>query len=234
MHPRLLVIDDEKELGELLDAKFSPHGFRVITRYSGLEGLKAAYQFKPDLIILDIMMPGMDGYDVCRSLREVTNAPIVMLTAKATEDDVVKGFELGATDYVKKPFSLKELEIRVKSLLKQGSRSYKEENMYYDDGVLKIDLERRLVFYQEQLVYLTPTEYRLLKYLFQHRDQVPSHQDILSNVWGEGYRDATSCLSIYIRYLREKIEPDPQNPTYIRTLRGRGYSFSPSHDSKKF
>jgi len=234
MNPKLLVIDDEKQVGEIITDKFAPLGYQVLVSYSGTDGIREAFRSNPDLIILDIMMPELDGFKVCQTLREITDVPILMLTAKTTDEDVVKGFELGATDYVKKPFSLKELEARVKHLVSRSNNTYRDPSLLYDDGVLKLDLERRLVFVNGKLTNLTPTEYRLLAYLFNNQDSLPTHHEILANVWGEGYKDASSCLSIYIRYLREKIEPDPHNPIYIKTVRGRGYHFVPQNRSKYF
>ncbi len=227
MKEKILVIDDETTLAEMLTLKLEPKGFEVLSARHGSEGLKIAYESHPDLVILDIMMPEMDGWETCRRLRELSDVPVIMLTAKVNEDDVVRGFRLGADDYVKKPFSLQELEERIRAVLKRSSGNDKEANTIYDDGNLKIDLERQQVFKNGQLTHLTSTEYRLLSCLFRHKGVTVPHEELLTEVWGPAYLDATACLSLYIRYLREKLEDNPSEPQYIRTKWGSGYWFAP-------
>jgi two-component system KDP operon response regulator KdpE len=227
MKEKILLIDDETTLAEMLALKLEPKGYEIISSRNGSDGLKMAYQHHPDLIILDIMMPDMDGWETCRRLRELSNVPIIMLTAKSSEEDVVRGFRLGADDYVKKPFSIQELEERIRAVLKRSNGSDKPTNLIYDDGKIKIDLERQQVFKEGQLIHLTSTEFRLLSCLVKHQGITVTHDELLTEVWGPAYIDATACLSLYIRYLREKLEDNPSEPQYIRTKWGAGYWFAP-------
>ncbi len=227
MNERILVIDDDETLSKMLAQRLIAQGFEVLATQNGREGLKVAYSYHPDLVILDIMMPEMDGYETCQRLRELTDVPILMLTAKTTEEDLIRGFQQGADDYVKKPFSFRELDARISAILKRASVQ-DEEPSVFDDGKLKIDLERQHVYVNGGMVHLTPTEFRLLSFLVRNKDSVKRHDIILKDVWGEAYADATACLSLYIRYLREKLEDDPSNPNYILTKWGRGYWFSSS------
>lgn len=223
---RILVIDDDPTLNSLIRQSFHAKGYEVITSLNGMEGLKLAYRSHPDIILLDIMMPDLDGYETCRRLREISEVPVLMLTAMASEDDLLRGFEAGADDYVKKPFSLKELDARITAVLKRSANGDNGE-IAYDDGTLRVDLQRQHVYRDNQRVHVTPTEFRLLSCLIRHRGHVVSHEDLLREVWGDGYLDAVPSLSIYIRYLREKIEENPSEPHYIMTKWGVGYWFSP-------
>ncbi len=228
MSATILIVDDDQTLTEMLTKVFAPLGYDLLTAYNGKEGLKSAYQNHPDLIILDIMMPEMDGFEMCKRLRKMSDVPILMLTAKTSEMDVVKGLELGADDYVKKPFNVRELRSRIETLLRRKAG----RGNVYDDGVLHIDLKKRLVFRKDQLIPLTPTEYRLLACLVEHRNQTLTRQDLLERVWGQGYEDAFSILSTYIHYLREKLEENPDSPEYICTIRGKGYRFVANPEKK--
>jgi two-component system, OmpR family, KDP operon response regulator KdpE len=230
MKEKILVIDDETTLAEMLMVKLEPKGYQILSARNGNEGLKLAYESHPDLVLLDIMMPEMDGWETCRRLRELSDVPVIMLTAKVNEEDLIRGFRLGADDYVKKPFSIKELEERIRAVLRRSSGNEKETNIIYDDGSLKIDLERQQVFKKGQLIHLTSTEYRLLSCLFRHKGITVPHEELLTEVWGPAYLDATACLSLYIRYLREKLEDNPSEPQYIRTKWGAGYWFAPMNN----
>lgn len=232
MKEKILIIDDETTLAEMLTLKLEPKGFEVISARHGGDGLKMAYQAHPDLIILDVMMPEMDGWETCRRLRELSDVPILMLTAKVSEEDVVRGFRLGADDYVKKPFSMQELEERIRAILKRSNGGDRELNSIYDDGKLKIDIERQQVFKEGQLIHLTSTEFRLLSVLVKNQGVTVPHDELLTEVWGPAYLDATACLSLYIRYLREKIEDNPGEPLYIRTKWGAGYWFASAQMKK--
>lgn len=223
---RILVIDDDPTLNSLIRQSFHAKGYEVITALNGMEGLKLAYRSHPDIILLDIMMPDLDGFETCRRLREISEVPVLMLTAMSSEDDLLRGFEAGADDYVKKPFSLKELEARITAVMKRSANGDGSE-IAYDDGTLRVDLQRQHVYRDNQRVHVTPTEFRLLSCLIRHRGHVVSHEDLLREVWGDGYLDAVPSLSIYIRYLREKIEENPSEPHYIMTKWGVGYWFSP-------
>jgi DNA-binding response OmpR family regulator len=174
------------------------------------------------------MMPEMDGWQVCQRLREMSDVPIIILSAMTQEDDVVRGFRLGADDYVQKPFKLAELEGRVRAVLRRIRAYDKATLTVYDDGILKIDLDRQQAWRHGQAVHLTPTEFGLLSALVRHQGSVVPHKQLLVDVWGPGYADATTCLSLYIRYIREKLEDNPGEPRYILTKWGVGYWFAPS------
>ena len=223
---RILVIDDDPTLNSLIRQSFHAKGYEVITALTGAEGLKLAYRLHPDVIVLDIMMPDLDGYETCLRLREISEVSVLMLTAMTSEEDLLRGFEAGADDYVKKPFSLKELEVRIAALIKRNANN-ENGDVAYDDGTLRVDLQRQHVFRDNQRIHVTPTEFRLLSCLIRHRGHVVTHEELLREVWGDGYLDAVPSLSIYIRYLREKLEEDPGEPRYILTKWGVGYWFSP-------
>ena len=223
---RILVVDDERRMVGFIRLNLEQDGFEVIEAYNGTEALDRLRDSLPDLILLDVMMPDIDGFEVLRTIRELGQIPVIMLTAKGEEEDIVKGLELGADDYVTKPFSPRELVSRVKAVLRRGSTF--EEN---DTGVievderLKIDFGRREVWVDNELVKLRPTEYRLLYHLIQNAGWVLTHDQILTKVWGYEYRDEPHYVRLYINYLRKKIEKDPSNPVYILTERGVGYRF---------
>ena len=227
MREKILIIDDDRALTELLAQKLEPRGFEVLSAVRGLDGLKMAYENHPDIVILDVMMPDMDGWETCRRLRELSDVPILMLTGKVSEEDVVRGFQLGADDYVRKPFNLKELEGRIRAILKRANGIEAENNLVFDDGKIRVDLERQQVFREGKMVHLTSTEFQLLSCLVKRQGTLVPHDEILTEVWGPGYLDATASLSLYIRYLREKLEDNPGEPRYIRTKWGSGYWFAP-------
>jgi two-component system KDP operon response regulator KdpE len=223
---KLLIIEDDQVLNRVLTEHLHNVGYDVLSASGGVEGLELMQGNGPDLVLLDIMMPGMDGWQTCRRLREVSDVPVLILTAKGAEDDVIKGFQLGADDYIKKPFNLQELELRVEAVLRRSASRRRDDTSDYNDGVLQIDLGRRMVVRRGDPVHLTPTEFRLLSYLVRHRDRVVPHSELLSEVWGPRYVDDTASLSVYIRYLREKLEENPATPRYICTEWGVGYRFA--------
>jgi DNA-binding response OmpR family regulator len=223
---RILVVDDEPRMIHFIRLNLEHDGFEV---YEATSGLKALDQFRdqlPDLILLDVMMPDIDGFETLRLIREISNVPVIMLTAKGDEEDRVKGLELGADDYVTKPFSPRELVSRVRAVLRRTEMpsSLTHEVIEVDDR-LKIDFDRREVWVENHLVKLRPTEYRLLYHLVQNAGWVVPHEQLLAKVWGYEYRDETHYLRLYINYLRKKLELDPSNPEYILTERGVGYRF---------
>jgi two-component system, OmpR family, KDP operon response regulator KdpE len=222
---KLLIIEDDITLSRLLGGHLQSRGYEVMTATGGAEGLRLAREAMPDLVILDVMMPGMDGLEVCRHLRATSTVPILMLTAKGAQEDVIQGLELGADDYLKKPFDLRELELRIKAILRRSEEGPGDQANVYDDGSLRVDLERRLVLRQGQRVHLTPTEFRLLSYLLRHKGRVVPHEELLTEVWGPEYIQETANLSVYVRYLREKLESAPGDPRYIFTEWGIGYRF---------
>lgn len=227
MNQKILIIDDDNMMRDLIRVNLEQLGYEIVTAGSGHEAILIVKDFKPDLILLDIMMPEMDGYEVCNILKQKTEAPILFLTAKSQTQDLVRGFEVGADDYVKKPFSLRELEARIQALIKRASlKKQGTEITQFNDGILKIDLETRHVYKNGRMVHLTPTEFRLLGALVRKMGKVMAHEELLREAWGEAYLDATASLSLYVRYLREKIEDDPGNPKYLMNKWGVGYWFS--------
>jgi len=220
---RVLVVDDEPKLVRLVREVLTATGYAVMYTGSGENAVEMTALEKPDLILLDIVLSGvMDGYEVARRVREFSDVPIIMLTAKARESDLLHGFDVGADDYLTKPFSSKELLVRVRAVLKRARRETFAETEIVC-GELQIDLARRQVTVGERQIQLTPTEYNLLLQLAQHRNQVLLHEQLLSAVWGAEYRDDVDYLRAYIRYLRQKLEPDPARPKMIVTSQGVGY-----------
>lgn len=226
MKEKVLIVDDDLATIRVLKTSLQIEGYEVLDTNSAIEGLRLAYQHHPELVILDIMMPEMDGIEVCKRLRQMSDVPILMLTAKPDEQAVLDAFNAGADDYVIKPFRPKELIARVAALMKRSSSS-KRDDSSYNDGVLKIDLERQAVYREGEEVHLTPTEFRLLDCLVRNQGQVITHDELLKQVWGTAYKSATVLLSVYISYLREKLEDKPGDPMYIRNKWGVGYWFEP-------
>lgn len=223
---KILVIDDDATLLNLLQQSLGRAGYDVITATNGLNGLQKMYEEHPDLIILDVMMPRMDGWETCRRIREMSQVPIIMLTAKDEEADKIKGFDYGVDDYVTKPFSFAELTARVAAVLHRTRQRppHRRPAIYHVDDLV-IDLENRRVTKNGDVLDLTPTEYRLLATLVENAGRVLSHEQLLSDVWGPEYVDDTGYVKRYIWYLRQKLEDDPSHPKYILTERGFGYRF---------
>ena len=226
MNTRLLVIDDDSGLLALLSIGLAREGFDVATATNGREGLRKAYELHPDVVLLDVLMADMDGWTTCQRLRQVTDVPIIILTALTDSGSVVKGLALGADDYITKPCSFDVLKARIRAALRRRDETTRADpDTVFDDGNLRIDLVEQTVTRQGDPVHLTPTELRLLMYLVGHRGQIVSHKHLLTNVWGPEYANETKYLGVYIRYLRQKIEDDPSNPTYIVTKHRVGYCF---------
>jgi len=196
----------------------------------GVEGLKQAYELHPDLIVLDVSMPGLDGWDVCTRLRELTDVPVLMLTARTAEADLLRGFSAGADDYVKKPFSRAELEARVRVLLKRRKACAGAQINQYTDGSLRIDLERQTVELDGDVLDLSATEYSLLACLVRNMGRTVTHRQLLREVWGSDYGKISTSLTLYVYYLRKKLGLSQQGHQYIRTRWGRGYSFVPENE----
>jgi DNA-binding response OmpR family regulator len=235
MTKRILVIDDDKDLVKLIVSKLTRAGYEAQSAYSGHDGLRAAYDFQPDLVILDILLgeEAMDGWVVCERLREMTNVSILMLSALGTEADKVKGLKLGADDYMTKSFSTPELLARVEALLRRGSlRPDIVRIVRYHDSYLSIDLETGTVAKRGQAVELTPHEFKLLAALLGQLGSVRAHQSLIQEVWGIERSDkSVSYLKVYVRQLRGKIERTSGKPQYILNMRGRGYYFKSSKDA---
>lgn len=230
MARKVLVIDDDPELGKLVEVILRPADLMVTQAYSGIEGLRRAYDLHPDLIILDIMMPGMDGFEVCTRLRELANTPILMLTACRAEANILQGFRAGADDYVKKPFSKAELEARLGALLHRRDNHCESDSLetgHYTDELLKINLETQLVELAGNVLELSPIEYNLLACLVRNIGNIVPHRQLLQEVWGSMYGNSISALTLYIHYLRKKLKDSQYGHQYIRTQSGRGYWFSP-------
>ena len=223
VEPLILAVDDEAGILRLIKLELSSQGFRVIVASDGEEALRLAEQQRPDIVILDIIMPDMSGLEVMRRLRERTSIPIILLTAKDHDEDKVRGLELGADDYLVKPFNPEELSARVRAVLRRGFRpSAGTENVVRVSNV-EIDLNRRLVKKQGEVVSLTRTEWMLLQHLAANAGKVMLNTELLSKVWGPEYRDDLQYLRVWVSRLRSKLEPDPGNPTIIKTLQGIGY-----------
>jgi two-component system KDP operon response regulator KdpE len=222
----ILVVDDEERMARFIRLNLEHDGFRVVEAHRGLEAIHQLRDAMPDVVILDVMMPDLDGFEVLKMIREISNVPVIMLTAKGEEDDRVRGLELGADDYVTKPFSPRELVSRVRAVLRRTEASgFGSKEVYEIDDRLKIDFGRREVWVDGKLVKLRPTEYRLLYHLVQIAGWVMTYDQLLSKVWGYEYRDEPHYVRLYINYLRQKLEKDPANPKYILTERGVGYRF---------
>lgn len=224
---RILVVDDEPRYVWAIKANLEAREYEVLTAEEGETAIELAVTEEPDLIVLDIRMPGMDGYEVCRRIREFSTVPIIMLTALAQDADKVKGLDIGADDYVTKPFSAKELLARVRAALRRAELSqWKEPAPVFQIAELRIDLAHQQVFVREEGVSLTPLEYRLLCELARYTDRVLVPEYLLEKVWGEGYEGEDRLVRQAIHRLRSKVEPDPRNPQYIHTRRGLGYVLS--------
>ena len=226
---KVLVVDDEPDIVDLISGNLHREGFQVIPAYTGEDALELVKSKKPDLIILDLMLPGIQGLDVCKYIRqnpEYSRIPILIVSAKDSEVDRVLGLEMGADDYITKPFSPRELVGRVRAVLRrtEGISGSMHELIEVDDR-LKIDFDRREIWLEGKLVKLRPTEYRLLYHLVQNAGWVVSHDQLLQKVWGYEYRDEPHYVRLYINYLRQKLEKDPADPKYILTERGVGYRF---------
>ena len=223
---RLLFVEDDANLVEALELYFVSGGYEVTVASDGQEGLRKMYSSRPDLIVLDIMMPKLDGWEVCSRIREVSNVPIIMLTARGQEAEKVRGLQLGADDYVAKPFSLRELEARIESVLRRTRVSpAAPQRVSYADDELVIDSERWEVTLQGRPVELTATERKLLFFLAENHGRVLPTARILEKIWGHEYVDEVDYVKLYVWRLRQKIEPDPKHPKYIYTERGIGYRF---------
>jgi two-component system KDP operon response regulator KdpE len=222
----ILVVDDEPRMINFIRMNLELEGYRVISATDGLDAVRKTRELLPDAVLLDVMMPEMDGYETLKAIREESNVPVIMLTARSEESDKVKGLDLGADDYVTKPFSPRELVSRVKAVVRRAELpSQVDKAPIVIDDRLSIDFNRREVIVEGKPVKLRPTEWRLLYHLVQNAGWVVPHETLLSKVWGWEYRDETQYLRLYVTYLRQKIEPDPARPRYILTERGTGYRF---------
>ena len=222
----ILIVDDEPRMVRFVRMNLELEGYRVVEASNGLEALEKVRDELPDLVVLDVMMPEMDGFETLERLREISTVPVIMLTVKGEEEDRIRGLELGADDYVTKPFSPRELASRIRAVLRRAEMpSPVAKTTLRIDDRLEIDFRQREVIVKGERIRLRPTEYRLLYHLVNNAGWVMTHEMLLSKVWGYEYRDEAGLLRLYITYLRKKIEPDPANPRYIITERGVGYRF---------
>jgi DNA-binding response OmpR family regulator len=225
MSSKILIVDDEPRYVRLMEANLIPEGYQVLKAYEGQTAIDTVAEQEPDLVLLDIMMPGLDGFVVCERIREFSTVPIVMVTAKGEEQARVRGLDLGADDYIVKPFSATELLARVRAVLRRAeiSGSVSQQSVISHDN-LKIDLARAEVFLDDRIVYLSATEYRILIQLAQNMGRVLPSEQLLTDVWGPEYREDKEILWVSISRLRQKLEQDPRNPQHIVTRSGLGYS----------
>ena len=224
---KILIVDDEEHIIELIKFNLENNGYKVITASNGHDALKMAKNEVPQLVLLDLMLPGIDGYDVCREIRQdqsISNMPVIMTTAKGEELDKILGLELGADDYITKPFSVRELMARVKAVLRRTKTQYVDKT--YTFGDTNIDFQKHEVIKADKKVDLTLKEFELIQILIKNKGKVMTRDSLLDKVWGYEYIGETRTVDVHIRHLRQKIEDDDKNPKFIETIRGIGYRFN--------
>jgi two-component system response regulator RegX3 len=224
---RILLVEDELGLAESVRYALDAEGFEVLVAESGLGGLESARVNQPDLVLLDLMLPGMSGLDVCRQIRAASDVPIIMLTAKDAESDKVAGLELGADDYMTKPFSMRELMARVRAQLRRAARTgvLADSNEVLRAGPIELDVDAHQVRVDDESIELRPKEFELLESLMRRKNRLAARHTLIDEVWGPSYFGDTKTLDVHIKRLRHKLEPDPGHPKYIVTVRGLGYKF---------
>jgi DNA-binding response OmpR family regulator len=223
---RVLIIDDDADLRQLAGLLFKKAGAQIFTANDGLDGLSKLFLCDPNLVILDVVMPETSGFEICQRIREVSDIPIIMLTSLNQEQDMLKGLESGADDFLSKPFSSQVLLARARTVLRRSGNGVRQNNQYdFNHGRLSIDIERRQVLVDEKRMKLSPIEFRLLVFLARHAGKVLTFDHILVNVWGNAYRGSMDYVHVYISHLRNKIEENPKDPRYILTVHGIGYMF---------
>jgi two-component system, OmpR family, KDP operon response regulator KdpE len=222
---KILVIDDEEPTVQLIAMLLERRGFEVIKAFRADEGLRMAYRHQPDLVLLDIMMPDMSGWEVCKRIREMSDVPVIFLSARSEVRDVVKGLEMGADDYIVKPYDNDELVARVRAHLRRSPRSNMSDELVFDGGDFRINFMNREIYVHDEVKHLTPKEFNLLGVLVRSAGRVVTRTELVTQAWGEEYADAIDSLKLYVHYLRQKIEDNPSQPVYILTSRGVGYRF---------
>jgi two-component system, OmpR family, KDP operon response regulator KdpE len=228
MTTKVLIVEDDVDMNRLLELDLKRHGYEVYTTTNGLDGLRMFHEVRPHLVVLDVALPGMDGMTVCQRIRELSNVPILIMTAHAvTEEEMAEGLNLGADEYLIKPLRNLEFHARINALLRRAQigtdNSHKDSQ--YQDNYLSVDLDSRRVSVDDEEIRLTPTEFKLLATFIQHKGQVLTFQQLLEQVWGYEYNTEHHYPRIYVSHLRRKIEPDSKNPTYIQNEYGIGYRF---------
>lgn len=231
MEERILLIEDDANLAEFTQWQLEHHGYQVRVALHGQEGLNILNEWPPDLVILDIMMPDMDGWEIAERIREKSDLPLIFTTALGTEKDIVRGLDLGADDYLTKPFGPRELLARIRAVLRR--QSHEEEERVYNIGPLSLNLDTREVLMSGKPVDLTPIEFNLLTLLAGNEGKVLTHKTLLDHVWGEGHEEQRHYLKLYIWYLRQKIEVNPRHPKLILTERGVGYRMAKASDTSE-
>lgn len=228
---KILVVDDEDHIVELISYNLINSGYKVITANNGIDAVKLAKEENPRLMLLDLMIPGLDGYDVCKAIRsdnDTKDISVIMLTAKGEELDKILGLELGADDYMTKPFSIRELLARIKAVLRRTKSLGGSEEIFKTNGIL-INFDRREVLISDKKIDLTLKEFELLEILVKNRGKILTRETLLDKIWGYEYIGETRTVDVHIRYLRKKIEVDDKNPKFIETIRGVGYRFNPNN-----
>jgi len=225
MNATILIVDDEPQIRRVMKTTLTSQGYAVIESPTGDDALEKIRINKPDLVLLDVNMPGRSGLDTCREIRESSDVPIIMLTVRNTERDKVQALDAGADDYVVKPFGIEELMARIRAALRRASPS--ESVAPFQSGDLKIDFDRRAVTVKENAIRLTPKEFELLRHLVANQGKALGHRRLLQAIWGPDYGEETEYLRVFINQLRKKIEPDPRHPQYIHTEPWIGYRFEP-------
>ncbi|MBS5883387.1 MAG: response regulator transcription factor [Clostridium sp.] len=228
---KILVVDDEDHIVELISYNLINSGYKVIIANNGIDAVKLAKEENPRLMLLDLMIPGLDGYDVCKAIRSDNNTKdisVIMLTAKGEELDKILGLELGADDYMTKPFSIRELLARIKAVLRRTKSLGGSEEIFKTNGIL-INFDRREVLISDKKIDLTLKEFELLEILVKNRGKILTRETLLDKIWGYEYVGETRTVDVHIRYLRKKIEVDDKNPKFIETIRGVGYRFNPNN-----
>ena len=223
MATRRLVIDDDPEVRNLFKERLAQAGFDPLLASTGSEGMRLLYTYRPSMVLLDIVLPGMDGWETCRRIREACDVPVIIISGKSTKSDIIRGFELGADDFVVKPFDYKELLARVRAVLERSKNKQGEEPSVFVCNALRIDVRTHSVTVNQRRVNLSPIQFRLLSYLARNLNKVVTHKELLLRVWGPAYINEREYIKLNILYLRKKIEIDPKNPAYIITERGVGY-----------
>src|SRR5512143_2313596 len=227
MPDKILIIEDDTSIATLTRLQLETKNFSVQTAHNGADGLRQAYAWQPDLVLLDVMMPDMDGWSVCQRLRELSDVPVIFVTAVGQERNIVRGLQMGADDYIIKPFSTKELQARIEAVLRRRRQiDTTDLPLHYTNGWLVVDSEQRQVIVDSKPIDLSPIEFRLLTTLVRNEGKVLTHEYLLEQVWGPAYKDERHYLKLYVWYLRQKIEPDVNHPQYIITERGVGYRFA--------
>ena len=228
MVKRILVVDDEPRYVRLMEANLISEGYDVMKGYDGQSAVEMVADNKPDLVLLDVMMPGLDGFGACERIREFSSIPIIMVTAKGEEQDRVRGLDVGADDYIVKPFSATEVLARVRAVLRRAQVTDSTyDQSQFAHGNLRIDLARAEVFKDDDMIFLSATEYRLLLQFVHNQGNILTSEDLLVNVWGPEYREDKEILWVSISRLRQKLEDDPRNPQHIVTRSGMGYTMPP-------